>query len=41
VTTPARSELVVAGARPRRDAITGRDALTAAELGVARLARGE
>jgi DNA-binding CsgD family transcriptional regulator len=38
VTTRARSELVVAGARPRRDAITGRDALTAAELGVARLA---
>jgi DNA-binding CsgD family transcriptional regulator len=38
VTTRARSELVAAGARPRRDAITGRDALTAAELGVARLA---
>jgi DNA-binding CsgD family transcriptional regulator len=38
VTARARSELVVAGARPRRDAITGRDALTPAELGVARLA---
>jgi DNA-binding CsgD family transcriptional regulator len=38
VATRARSELVTAGARPRRDAITGRDALTAAELGVARLA---
>jgi DNA-binding CsgD family transcriptional regulator len=30
--------LVAARARPRRDAITGRDALTAGELGVARLA---
>ena len=34
----ARAELVVAGAKPRRDAITGRDALTASELRVARLA---
>lgn len=34
----ARSELIVAGAKPRRDAITGRDALTASELRVARLA---
>jgi DNA-binding CsgD family transcriptional regulator len=34
----ARAELTAAGARPRRDAITGRDALTAGELRVARLA---
>ncbi len=34
----ARAELVATGAKPRRDAITGRDALTAAELRVARLA---
>jgi DNA-binding CsgD family transcriptional regulator len=34
----ARAELVAAGAKPRRDAMTGRDALTAAELRVARLA---
>jgi DNA-binding CsgD family transcriptional regulator len=34
----ARSELLAAGAKPRRDAITGRDALTAGELRVARLA---
>ncbi len=34
----ARAELVIAGAKPRRDAITGRDALTASELRVARLA---
>jgi DNA-binding CsgD family transcriptional regulator len=34
----ARDELVAAGAKPRRDMITGRDALTAAELRVARLA---
>jgi DNA-binding CsgD family transcriptional regulator len=33
-----RAELIAAGAKPRRDAITGRDALTAAELRVARLA---
>jgi DNA-binding CsgD family transcriptional regulator len=36
----ARQELVLAGARPRRDAQAGRDALTAAELRVARLAAG-
>jgi DNA-binding CsgD family transcriptional regulator len=34
----ARAELIIAGAKPRRDAITGRDALTASELRVARLA---
>ena len=34
----ARAELVAAGAKPRRDAITGRDALTGSELRVARLA---
>jgi DNA-binding CsgD family transcriptional regulator len=34
----ARAELVALGAKPRRDAITGRDALTASELRVARLA---
>ncbi len=34
----ARAELKLAGARPRRDATTGRDALTTAELRVARLA---
>ncbi len=34
----ARAELVAAGAKPRRDAITGRDALTAGELRVVRLA---
>jgi DNA-binding CsgD family transcriptional regulator len=34
----AREELVVAGGRPRRDALRGRDALTAGELRVARLA---
>jgi DNA-binding CsgD family transcriptional regulator len=34
----ARSELLAVGAKPRRDAITGRDALTASELRVARLA---
>ena len=34
----ARAELIAAGAKPRRDAITGRDALTASELRVARLA---
>jgi DNA-binding CsgD family transcriptional regulator len=33
-----RAELIAAGAKPRRDAITGRDALTASELRVARLA---
>ena len=34
----AREELVTAGARPRRDALHGRDALTASELRTARLA---
>ena len=34
----AREELTVAGARPRRDALRGRDALTASELRVAQLA---
>jgi DNA-binding CsgD family transcriptional regulator len=34
----AREELLLTGARPRRDAQAGRDALTAAELRVARLA---
>jgi DNA-binding CsgD family transcriptional regulator len=34
----ARVELIAAGAKPRRDAISGRDALTAGELRVARLA---
>ena len=34
----ARAELVAAGAKPRREALTGRDALTASELRVARLA---
>lgn len=36
----ARRELVVAGAKPRRDAIRGRDALTPSELRVAELAAG-
>jgi DNA-binding CsgD family transcriptional regulator len=34
----ARAELLTVGAKPRGDAITGRDALTASELRVARLA---
>jgi DNA-binding CsgD family transcriptional regulator len=34
----ARAELVAAGARPRREALTGPSALTPAELRVARLA---
>ena len=34
----ARAELRAAGARPRRDALRGRDALTASELRVARMA---
>jgi DNA-binding CsgD family transcriptional regulator len=38
IASQARSELMAAGAKPRRDAITGRDALTAGELRVARLA---
>ena len=38
----ALQELHLAGARPRRDRVSGRDALTAAELRVARLAaRGQ
>jgi DNA-binding CsgD family transcriptional regulator len=36
----ARRELVVAGARPRRDRIAGRSALTASELRVAEMAAG-
>lgn len=36
----ARAELVVAGARPRREAFSGADALTAAERRVATLAAG-
>ena len=36
--TRAREELVTAGARPRRDALHGRDALTASELRTAQLA---
>ena len=36
----ARHELVVAGGRPRRDAMRGRDALTPSELRVAQLAAG-
>jgi len=38
IANQARTELMAAGAKPRRDAITGRDALTAGELRVARLA---
>jgi DNA-binding CsgD family transcriptional regulator len=38
IASQARAQLTAAGAKPRRDAITGRDALTAAELRVARLA---
>jgi DNA-binding CsgD family transcriptional regulator len=38
IANQARAELIAAGAKPRRDAITGRDALTASELRVARLA---
>jgi DNA-binding NarL/FixJ family response regulator len=34
----ARAELIAAGAKPRRDAITSRDALTTGDLRVARLA---
>ncbi|MGZ4343277.1 MAG: ATP-binding protein [Solirubrobacteraceae bacterium] len=34
----AREELIIAGARPRRDALRGRDALTPSELRVAQLA---
>jgi DNA-binding CsgD family transcriptional regulator len=38
IANQARTELIAAGAKPRRDAITGREALTAGELRVARLA---
>ena len=38
IATHARAELISAGAKPRRDAITGCDALTTSELRVARLA---
>jgi DNA-binding CsgD family transcriptional regulator len=38
IASRARGELIALGAKPRRDAITGRDALTASELRVARLA---
>jgi DNA-binding CsgD family transcriptional regulator/tetratricopeptide (TPR) repeat protein len=38
--TLARQELVVAGGRPRREAIRGRDALTPSELRIAQLAAG-
>ncbi len=38
IASQARTELMAAGAKPRRDAITGRDSLTAGELRVARLA---
>ena len=38
IANQARGELIAAGAKPRRDAITGRDAITAGELRVARLA---
>ena len=38
VAAHAREELVADGARPRRDALRGRDALTAGELRVARMA---
>jgi DNA-binding CsgD family transcriptional regulator len=36
----ARQELVIAGGKPRRDAVRGRDALTPSELRVAELAAG-
>jgi DNA-binding CsgD family transcriptional regulator len=38
LTALAREELLAAGARPRRDALRGRDALTASELRTARMA---
>ena len=38
VAARAREELIADGARPRRDALRGRDALTASELRVARMA---
>ena len=41
VAEEARAELVAAGARPRRTALTGPDALTASELRIARLAAAD
>ena len=38
LTETGRAEMVLAGARPRRNAAHGRDALTVAELRVARMA---
>ena len=38
IVSRAREELLASGARPRRDMVTGRDALTPSELRVARLA---
>jgi DNA-binding CsgD family transcriptional regulator len=38
IANQARRDLIAAGAKPRRDAITGRDALTTSELRVARFA---
>jgi DNA-binding CsgD family transcriptional regulator len=38
IANQAREALIAAGAKPRRDAVTGRDALTVGELSVARLA---
>jgi DNA-binding CsgD family transcriptional regulator len=38
IVAATRAELIMLGAKPRRDAITGRDALTPSELRVARLA---
>ena len=38
IASRAREELLASGARPRRDMVTGRDALTPSELRVARLA---
>lgn len=38
IASHAREELLASGARPRRDMVTGRDALTPSELRVARLA---
>jgi DNA-binding CsgD family transcriptional regulator len=38
IAAQARDELITTGAKPRRDAISGRDALTPGELRVARLA---
>jgi DNA-binding CsgD family transcriptional regulator len=38
IASQARADLIAASAKPRRDAITGRDALTVSELRVVRLA---